>query len=109
MKTFRLRHILVRHQEQQPVKGKPAGSKPKATRSRDEAEAILRSVLRDMREEVKKSGKVPKNANDIVVMQNKKFSELCREHSECSTAQKGGTMCGDLGWLSLEEMTNFGG
>merc|ERR1712060_999063 len=39
----------------------------------------------------------------------RRLGELCREHSDCPSAKKGGATCGDLGWMSLEDMSNLGG
>lgn len=106
-KTVRLRHILMRHQEAPQAGGKP-GTK-KSTRTRHEAEVVLRRLLRDLKQDTKVSGKVPKTAADLVVLQGRRFSELCREFSECPTARKGGAVCGDLGWMSLEDLSSMGG
>jgi len=101
--SMRLRHILVRYQDgpQKDVK--------KGVRSRQDAEAMLRQALRDLRADLKAIKKTPKDAMELVAVTTKKFAELCKRISECETAKKGGTMCGDLGWLTPEDLARFGG
>lgn len=103
--SMRLRHILLRYQDapSAPKDGK------KPTRTRQEAEAVLRKALGDLRDDLRACKKAPKDAIELVGVTSKKFTELCRSLSECDTARKGGNMIGDLGWLSPEELTNMGG
>lgn len=108
MQSVRLRHILLKHQDV-PQAAKQPAAKGKPVRTRHEAELVLRKALKDLRQNLKDAGKAPKTPVDLVVMSGKKFSELCRELSDCPTAQKGGAMCGDLGWMSLEELSGMGG
>jgi len=117
LSSVRLRHILVRHSDERPpaaaAAAKAAAAKRPAeaqsTRPRSEAEALLRKAMWDIRKDMKASGKTAKNASELVILQGKKFAELCRELSECPSAKKGGSMCGDMGWLSVEELTRMGG
>lgn len=101
---MRLRHILLRYQDgPQALKD---GKKP--TRTRQEAEATLRKALTELSVTVRSLKKAPKDALELVGLTSKKFAELCRSLSECESAKKGGTMCGDLGWLSPEDLANLG-
>jgi len=109
-RSVRLRHILVRHRDEaavQPSSKQAAGKQ--ATRTRQEAESILRGAYRALRKDLADSGKSPRNPTELVMLQGKKFAELCREFSECPSAKNGGAMCGDLGWMSPEAMRNLGG
>merc|ERR1712032_359641 len=74
-----------------------------------EAEALLRNALKDLTTDLQAAKKVPKTPNDLVLYQGKKFAELCRKLSDCHTAQKGGSMCGDLGWITVEDLSAMGG
>eukprot|EP00927_Polykrikos_kofoidii_P020734 TRINITY_DN19877_c0_g1_i1.p1 TRINITY_DN19877_c0_g1~~TRINITY_DN19877_c0_g1_i1.p1 ORF type:complete len:554 (+),score=100.03 TRINITY_DN19877_c0_g1_i1:143-1663(+) len=106
--SVRLRHILLRCADgQQPVNDADARSK-KPTRNRQEAEAMLRRFMNELRNEVRACKKAPKDATELVNIMSKKFTELCKEHSECETARKGGNMCGDLGWVTTEERAKLG-
>merc|ERR1712108_24818 len=87
--------------------GAPASGKP--ARTRHEAEVVLRRILKDLRQNLKDATKAPKTVNDLVIYQGRRFCELCREHSDCSSARKGGATCGDLGWMSLEDLSLLGG
>lgn len=99
--SVRLRHILVKHKEcsnpVDPVRNKTV------TRTKLEAEAILRKVLRDLRE-----------AGEDVLDPAKpekvtpKFQKICREVSECETSKKGGATLGDLGWLNKDALKLYG-
>mmetsp|Transcript_44247 Transcript_44247/g.127929 ORF Transcript_44247/g.127929 Transcript_44247/m.127929 type:complete len:528 (+) Transcript_44247:134-1717(+) len=106
--SVRLRHILVKHRDcSQPFD--PVRSRP-VMRSRDEAEGTLRQALRELAQEAK-STKVPvdpSKAKMAALQPTPKYTALCKELSECSTAQKGGGMMGDLGWLSQEQLVKFG-
>jgi len=105
MRSIRLRHILMTHQDPSKV----GSTKTKITRTKVEAEAMLRKASKGLRQELKDSKKTPKTATELVIMQGKKFNECCKELSECPSAKKGGAMCGDLGWLSMEELARMGG
>lgn len=106
----RLRHILLKFNDgTQPSK---AADSKKPARTRQQAEASLRETLKDLTSELEKSVKTrgtPKDGNDIVMRQSKRFSEIAKELSDCDTSKKGGSMCGDLGWLSPEVLGKFGG
>ncbi|CAJ1336798.1 unnamed protein product, partial [Effrenium voratum] len=106
--SVRLRHIVVRHQDCSapfdPVRNVAIGRTPQ------EAEAILRQALQDLITEAK-TIKLPagKKASTAALQPSPKFTSLCKELSECPTAQKGGGMIGDLGWLQPEELkSRFG-
>jgi len=102
MKSTRLRHILVKFQDGQgPAMDAGSG---KVGRTRQEAEVLLRRLLRELRLEIDelrhKSSQFRKPGE--LALRSEKFARLCKEHSECPTAQKGGGMRGDLGWVSRE-------
>merc|ERR1711920_1019383 len=74
------------------------------TRTRVEAEALLRSILDELRKDGDHSGDsmwALKSTSNIL--------RICRTHSECSSAMKGGSNCGDLGWLGKKELKTMGG
>jgi len=104
----RLRHILVKHKDcGQPFD--PVRSRP-VVRTRGDAETHLRRALRELTAEAK-TMKLPQDkskAQAVALQPTPKFLALCKELSECSTAQKGGGMCGDLGWLGAEQLRMFG-
>jgi len=104
----RLRHILVKHKDcGQPfdsVRSRPV------MRTRGDAETQLRRALRELTLEAK-AMKLPTDkskAQAVALQPTPKFLAHCKEMSECSTAQKGGGMCGDLGWLGSEQLRMFG-
>mmetsp|Transcript_28688 Transcript_28688/g.66799 ORF Transcript_28688/g.66799 Transcript_28688/m.66799 type:complete len:530 (-) Transcript_28688:100-1689(-) len=106
--SVRLRHIVVKHrdcgQPFDPVRNRPV------TRSREEAETLLRRALRELSQEAK-TIKLPADANKAklaALQPTPKYTALCKEMSECTTAQKGGGMMGDLGWLSQDQLSRFG-
>jgi len=106
--SVRLRHILVKHRDCgsnfDPVRNRPV------VRSRDEAESMLRQTLRELTQEAK-SIKLPADASkakNAALQPTPKYVQLCKEVSECTTAQKGGGMMGDLGWLSQDQLSRFG-
>jgi len=106
--SVRLRHIVVKHrdcgQPFDPVRNRPI------MRTREEAEDILRNALRELSLEVK-TLKLPVDASKAklaALQPSPKYVSLCKELSECTTAQKGGGMMGDLGWLSAQELSRFG-
>jgi len=112
VKSLRLRHILLRHREcgqpHDPVRRRDA------TRTQAEAEAALRRALRQLLEEQavdRAKAKVPTNSKKAgmdSVTPSARCMSLCKEMSECSSASKGGHMCGDLGWVNEEELKGFG-
>jgi len=80
------------------------------TRSREDAESMLRQALRELSQEAA-TIKLPADANKAklaALQPTPKYVSLCRELSECTTAQKGGGMIGDLGWQSPDQLSNFG-
>jgi len=106
--SVRLRHILVKHHEcsnnTDPVRNKPV------TRTMQEAEAVLRMALKELLREARAT-RMPsdaKKAQMAALAPTSKYLALCKELSECSSAQKGGGMCGDLGWLSDDQLRLFG-
>merc|ERR1719401_1852958 len=106
--SVRLRHIVVKHrdcgQPFDPVRNRPIA------RSREEAETMLRRALRELNQEAKQN-KVPVDnakAKLAALQPTPKYVSLCKEISECTTAQKGGGMMGDLGWLSQDQLSKFG-
>lgn len=105
--SARLRHILVRFQDGP----KPPGDKEQlGTRTRLEAEALLRRLAREFRmelEEMRKKPNMPRKPEELA-LRSDKFAKLCKEYSECPTSQKGGGMCGDLGWMSKDSQRKLG-
>mmetsp|Transcript_102348 Transcript_102348/g.330056 ORF Transcript_102348/g.330056 Transcript_102348/m.330056 type:complete len:529 (+) Transcript_102348:102-1688(+) len=106
--SVRLRHIVVKHrdcgQPFDPVRNRPI------TRTREEAETLLRQALRELNQEAK-TIKLPADASKAklaALQPTPKYTALCKEMSECTTAQKGGGMMGDLGWLSQDQLSRFG-
>jgi len=106
--SVRLRHIVVKYrdcgQPFDPVRNRPS------TRSREEAESILRQALRDLAQEAK-TMKLPTDASKAkmaALQPTPKYVQLCKDLSECTTAQKGGGMMGDLGWMSPEQLGRYG-
>jgi len=108
LSKVRVRHILVKHRDcGQPFD--PVRSRP-VMRSRGEAETILRRALRELTTEAK-TIKLPTDkskAQAVALQPTPRYLALCKEMSECTTAQKGGGMCGDLGWLGQEQLRAFG-
>jgi len=104
----RLRHILVKHKDcGQPFD--PVRSRP-VTRTRGESETQLRRALKELTAEAKtiRAPTDKSKAQAVALQPTPKFLALCKELSECTTAQKGGGMCGDLGWLGSEQLRTFG-
>eukprot|EP00931_Biecheleriopsis_adriatica_P020396 TRINITY_DN13646_c0_g1_i1.p1 TRINITY_DN13646_c0_g1~~TRINITY_DN13646_c0_g1_i1.p1 ORF type:complete len:476 (+),score=101.21 TRINITY_DN13646_c0_g1_i1:103-1530(+) len=83
--SMRLRHILVKfHEGAKP----PEDPRAKwASRTRAEAEKILRGVIAEVRQDG---------------FGERKFIQLARQHSDCETRHAGALACGDLGWLTQE-------
>lgn len=90
VESIRCRHILIKHQNVRNPIDKVRGNKP-VTATEKEAEEEIRSILRKLSEAPE--GKFAEA-----------FSQLCREHSQCSSALKGGGNAGDLGWFKAEKM-----
>lgn len=108
LSKVRLRHILVKHKDcGQPFD--PVRSRP-VVRTRGDAETLLRRALKELTQEAK-GMKLPADkskAQAVALQPTPKYLALCKEMSECTTAQKGGGMCGDLGWLGQEQLRMFG-
>eukprot|EP00931_Biecheleriopsis_adriatica_P077660 TRINITY_DN51179_c0_g1_i1.p1 TRINITY_DN51179_c0_g1~~TRINITY_DN51179_c0_g1_i1.p1 ORF type:complete len:516 (+),score=98.81 TRINITY_DN51179_c0_g1_i1:90-1637(+) len=109
MGSARLRHILVKFQDA-TTPAKAQDGKKGAPRSRNEAEALLRSVMVELSEEMaeikkKFKGKKPEE----LILKSVKFTQLCKKHSECPSGQKPGNMCGDLGWIAKDVQVARGG
>merc|ERR1719217_938599 len=71
---------------------------------------MLRRALRELCQEAKNL-KLPadeKKKAQAALQPTPKYLALCKELSECTTAQKGGGMMGDLGWLTSGELQRFG-
>eukprot|EP00439_Symbiodinium_sp_Y106_P040597 s5283_g4.t8 len=98
--SMRLRHILVKfHEGTKPAEDPKA---PWASRTRAEAERLLRGAISEIRQDRKSWTKTPKDVTELISLSSKKFIELCRKLSDCETAQKGALACGDLGWVAPE-------
>merc|ERR1711862_664834 len=84
----RVRHLLLKHKE---CKSTPDKARNKVvTRTRHEAERMLRAVLEECEVDPKKT--------------NTAFTQRCRELSECPTASAAGDLAGDLGWVKPGKM-----
>eukprot|EP00434_Breviolum_minutum_P019053 symbB.v1.2.016797.t1/scaffold1270.1/size227213/9 len=105
MTSARLRHIMLKFQE-----GAPKTPDGKKVRSKAEAETLMRKIMRALNEEAKelKSKHRGRKPEDYA-LKSERFTKLCKEHSECPSAQKGGAMCGDLGWVSKDMQSKRGG
>eukprot|EP00747_Dinoflagellata_sp_TGD_P105937 gnl/TRDRNA2_/TRDRNA2_169703_c1_seq2.p1 gnl/TRDRNA2_/TRDRNA2_169703_c1~~gnl/TRDRNA2_/TRDRNA2_169703_c1_seq2.p1 ORF type:complete len:431 (+),score=98.97 gnl/TRDRNA2_/TRDRNA2_169703_c1_seq2:3-1295(+) len=107
-KSVRLRHLLVKHREvaapMDPVRNKPV------VRTRAQAETLLRRALRELNQEAKEKAQRPstKKADIEALQPSPKYLALCKEMSECLSTNKGGGMCGDLGWLSQDQLKAYG-
>jgi len=101
LQSVRLRHILVRHKDAKhpldPVKNRVA------TRTRAEAEAVLRETLEELLKDGDHRGDTMWAAKSTP-----RIISLCRSTSECKSALKGGSTCGDLGWLGKKELQALG-
>lgn len=109
MSSVRLRHILVKFAEPGNQARQIDGKGMQVTRSRMEAEAILRMAIRELANELKLSKKKPKDVAEKVLMESKMFATLARQISDCPTAKKGGSTCGDLGWMPQDQVQKMGG
>jgi len=79
----RLRHVLLKHKECKSTTDKVRNKH--VTRTRGEAERLLRAVLEECEIDPKKSAAA--------------FTVRCRELSECPTCLTAGELAGDLGWV----------
>mmetsp|Transcript_1120 Transcript_1120/g.3457 ORF Transcript_1120/g.3457 Transcript_1120/m.3457 type:complete len:251 (+) Transcript_1120:108-860(+) len=101
MESVRLRHIVVRHKDcKHPLD--PRKNK-QATRAASEAEEILRQTLG----ELLKDG-CHKGDSKWAAQSTGRIMKAIRDHSECKSALKGGSQCGDLGWLSKKDLERLG-
>lgn len=98
-KAIRVRHLLLRCADA----GRCCPDDPMARRSRKqpaessprlpaEAEKITVALL----EELLTMQGAGSNEKEVSAA----FRKLCQQHSECSSADNAGTLCGDLGWIS---------
>jgi len=101
LQSVRLRQILVRHKDTKhpldPVRSRPV------TRSKAEAEAVLRGALQELTKDGDHRGDsmwAAKCTPNII--------NVCRNTSECKSSMKGGSMCGDLGWLGKKDLQAMG-
>jgi serine/threonine protein phosphatase PrpC len=99
LESVRLRHILVRHRD---LKASDP-SKVHQTRAREDAETALRAALTELL----------KDGNHVgdsmwAVKSTPRILSVCKAHSECTSAQKGGSHCGDLGWLGKKDLQAMG-
>lgn len=78
-----MRHILFKHQQLRVMD--PAARREGAARSSGEAEAKALQVLQRLHAE-------PNS-----------FVKLCREHSDCASAEQPGTLAGHMGWVARGE------
>eukprot|EP00928_Gymnodinium_smaydae_P072406 TRINITY_DN55776_c0_g1_i1.p1 TRINITY_DN55776_c0_g1~~TRINITY_DN55776_c0_g1_i1.p1 ORF type:complete len:476 (-),score=97.19 TRINITY_DN55776_c0_g1_i1:134-1561(-) len=101
MDSVRLRHVVVRYKAEKGAIN-PMNNKP-VTRSREEAEALLRDALTELLKDGEHIGD-SKFAAQVTPQMLKVF----RATSECKTSIKGGSNCGDLGWLSKKELQRMG-
>lgn len=110
VESARLRHILVRYQPENQPPQATGSKKVTPLRSRMEAEALLRQIMRELRAELIELRKKPGQSKrqDELALKSERFAKLCREHSECPTGHKGGGMCGDLGWVSKDQQRKMG-
>eukprot|EP00928_Gymnodinium_smaydae_P040774 TRINITY_DN2761_c0_g5_i1.p1 TRINITY_DN2761_c0_g5~~TRINITY_DN2761_c0_g5_i1.p1 ORF type:complete len:480 (-),score=96.10 TRINITY_DN2761_c0_g5_i1:56-1495(-) len=83
----RVRHILIRHSASQIAAGERV--KKKATRTPAEAEELMLFIFGEIRRG-----------------DSSAFTAQCRGGSECDSAQKGGDLAGDLGWLAKDPAKN---
>lgn len=104
--SMRLRHILVKFHE-----GPKPHPDPKckwASRSRPDAEKMLRKAIIEIRQDQKEWPKAPKDLTELIFLSSKKFTQLARQLSDCQTALKGPPSCGELGWLTQEDRARKG-
>eukprot|EP00929_Paragymnodinium_shiwhaense_P071648 TRINITY_DN36401_c0_g1_i1.p1 TRINITY_DN36401_c0_g1~~TRINITY_DN36401_c0_g1_i1.p1 ORF type:complete len:516 (+),score=131.54 TRINITY_DN36401_c0_g1_i1:168-1715(+) len=105
--SVRLRHILIRFNDGSK-ESNAKGPAKKVTRTRVEAEDVALKVIAALWKQIRDLKKPPKDATEAVQFISKKFVELAREFSDCETSKKAGTMCGDLGWVTMEMRKNMG-
>eukprot|EP00929_Paragymnodinium_shiwhaense_P107848 TRINITY_DN74202_c0_g1_i1.p1 TRINITY_DN74202_c0_g1~~TRINITY_DN74202_c0_g1_i1.p1 ORF type:complete len:490 (-),score=135.90 TRINITY_DN74202_c0_g1_i1:81-1550(-) len=99
--NVRIRHILIRYKGARAIAG-AKDNKP-ITRSREDAEVVLRNALLDLQKDGYHGGDKMWAAKATPRIIN-----ITRELSECKSSQRGGSMCGDLGWLAQRDLQNMG-
>jgi len=103
-RSVRVRHLLLRCVEpgkslpDDPLARRPraanrGGAAAQAARSPAEAEAELAKLLDGLL-------RLGAGEGDAEAQRLVAFRKLCQQHSECSTADNAGQLCGDLGWVS---------
>lgn len=107
--SVRLRHILVKFADPASPVRQVGGNGLPVTRTRSDAELLIRNAIRALQQELRLSKKTPKDVTERITMESKKFAEICREISDCQTSKKGGAMCGDIGWMAPEVLMKMGG
>jgi len=109
-RSVRVRHLLLRCAD--PGKGLPedplarrsraarggAAASAGTVRSKEEAEAELVKHLKGLLCMQSTGGNA--ESSDLDTQKSNAFRRLCQLHSECSTADNAGQLCGDLGWIS---------
>jgi len=99
--NVRIRHIFLRYKgAKQIVETK---EKKPSTLTREEAEVVLRNALTDLLKDGDHSGDKMWAAKATTRIINK-----CREISECKSSLRGGSNCGDLGWLARRDLERMG-
>merc|ERR1712154_452376 len=101
-RSVRERHLLLRCAEPgKPLLDDPLARRPKGrnsptavVRTPAEAEAELVSWLKGL------LCMQAEGNGDVETQKLTAFRKLCQQHSECSTADNAGQLCGDLGWVS---------
>eukprot|EP00746_Dinoflagellata_sp_MGD_P147668 gnl/MRDRNA2_/MRDRNA2_79995_c0_seq2.p1 gnl/MRDRNA2_/MRDRNA2_79995_c0~~gnl/MRDRNA2_/MRDRNA2_79995_c0_seq2.p1 ORF type:complete len:357 (+),score=83.78 gnl/MRDRNA2_/MRDRNA2_79995_c0_seq2:91-1071(+) len=93
-----LRHILVKHKE---CKNKKDLKNKEVTRTKAEAESMLRKALKELHESGEDKVEKPEKTTPT-------FEKICKEISDCQTALKGGVTRGDLGWMNKDQITSMG-
>ncbi|CAK8991308.1 unnamed protein product [Durusdinium trenchii] len=78
-----LRHILFKHQQLRVLD--PAARREGAARGAHEAETTALQVLQRL------------------LVEPNAFVKLCREHSDCASAEQPGTLAGHMGWVARNE------
>merc|ERR1712060_606880 len=106
-KSVRIRHLLLRCAELgKKLPDDPLARRPRATgrngpaqingRTPAETEIELVRLLKGI---INMQG-VGSSDADLDAKKNTAFRKLCQQHSECSSADNAGQLCGDLGWIS---------
>lgn len=99
--AVRLRQIVVKHKDCRFLVDEKT-NKP-ATRSQAEAEALLRGTLAELLKDGCHSGD-----SKWAAQATPQILKAVREVSECKSALKGGSQCGDLGWIRRKDLEVMG-